>query len=137
MWYFLNLRKLAIAGLDRMAVLTNVDKITLGRRYSVSSWVLAGLRGLVQKDDTITDDEITEISYATAVKLFRIRELKLKALVAQSSGYGYPSGPPWTQKVEEVFSTEIASLRADEEAFKVPDAEEKAVPVPKKKSHRK
>jgi hypothetical protein len=77
-WRFLDLRKMAKSELEAGQELTSVEKIVLGREFYDSSWISTGYRELVQKSDTITDDEAIDIELPTAINLCRIREIMLR-----------------------------------------------------------
>jgi len=149
-WYFLDLRAMAISELERMQELPSIEKITLGRKNRIYSWVIEGFYELVQRDGTITDEEAKDVDYdypMTAYKLFRAREQRLK-----QTRFGTPAnleteeifkhevdisykllrareqwiqqfGRPVNLKIEEIFKHEPDSIRADEEGFKSPDKE--------------
>ncbi|KAF8954192.1 hypothetical protein BDZ97DRAFT_512702 [Flammula alnicola] len=114
MWYFLNLRKMAIFELERSSELTSMDKIILGRKFSVSSWVVAGFSGIIRRTKTITDDEAIDMDFITTVNLFRIRELRLVNALAVASV---------VPKIEEAFIDELGLIRAEEDGFKFPDTD--------------
>jgi hypothetical protein len=52
-------------------VFTPLEKITLGRKYSISSWVQAGYMALVMKRD-ISDSEMEVVGAVESFKLMRI-----------------------------------------------------------------
>jgi hypothetical protein len=102
-WRFLDLRNMAKSELGAGKELTSVEKVTLGREFHNSSWVLEGYQELVQKSDTITDDETIRIEPLMAINLFRIREIMLRhsltaALLAVSDVFAKNSATSTTKK---------------------------------------
>ena len=79
------------------------EKIILGREFYYSSWILTGYKELVQKSDTITDDEAINIQLPTAIHLFRIREIMLRQSLTSA-----------LRSVEDVFSEELSAIRDEE-----------------------
>ena len=105
-WRFLHLRRLAKSELDVGKELTSVEKIILGREFYDSSWILAGYKELVQKSDTITDDEAVTIELPTAINLFRIREIMLRNSLTSA-----------LDAVEDVFTVELGMIRSKEMGY--------------------
>lgn len=102
MWYFINLKKIAISELDSLGTLTTLEKIVLGRKCGVSSWILSGYTELVSKAETLNDEEVEAVDYKTAVKLFRIRESRLNGI------YHYSQG--WADEIKRVFADELVHV---------------------------
>ncbi|KAF5330989.1 hypothetical protein D9619_005208 [Psilocybe cf. subviscida] len=121
-WYFLDVRSVAIAELERGGELSYVDKIVLGRTNWISSWVTEGLIGIYQRDETVSDEHTIQIDYMTAVKLLRIRELQYKSL------YRGTSQPNPTDEVQVGFGEELAYIASEEQAFQLPEPEIPFVP---------
>ena len=71
------MRKLAQSELEGEG-LNSVEKILLGRDSKHVSWILTGYQELVQKSDTITNDEAISIGLPTAIDLLRVREIMLR-----------------------------------------------------------
>ncbi|KAF5330988.1 hypothetical protein D9619_005209 [Psilocybe cf. subviscida] len=116
-WYFLEIRSVAISQLESGGELTCIDKVVLGRQNWVRSWVVDGLVGIVQRRETITDEEAIQIDYITAVKLFRIRETRI------AHEFMTPTGLDVSEEVQAVFSDEIAHIASEEQAFCTPESE--------------
>jgi hypothetical protein len=93
---------------------SSVEKIVLGREFYHASWILEGYKELVQKFDTITDDEAINIQLLTAIKLFRIREIMQRQSLTSA-----------LRAVEGVFSEELSAIR--EEEIKYSTEQEKAL----------
>ncbi|KAF9536409.1 hypothetical protein CPC08DRAFT_824809 [Agrocybe pediades] len=81
MWYFLECRKTVILKLTD--VLGPIEKVCLGREQNVAFWIQEGYKALVERAETITDDEALSlkknsgVDYAvTGLALLRIREKK-------------------------------------------------------------
>ncbi len=83
--------------------LTSVEKITLGRECHYASWVSEGYKELVQKSDTITNEEAIRIELLTAINLFRIREIRLRQSLTSA-----------LLAVEEVFAAELSVILNEE-----------------------
>jgi hypothetical protein len=79
-WRFLNLRELSKSELEsrQELKLTSTEKIILGRKASISSWVIEGYEELISRDEAIDDEEAIEMELLTAIRLFRLRELRIK-----------------------------------------------------------
>jgi len=97
------LRKLAKSELETGKELSSVEKVVLGRKFYNSSWISAGYKELVQKSDTITDDEAISIELSTAINLFRIREIMLRQTLTSA-----------LRAVEDVFSEELSTIHDQE-----------------------
>jgi len=113
-WYFVKLRTMAIAELERMAELTSVEKIVLGRKVKISSWIISGFAELIFRENTIDDDEAMDVDsgYITTIyKLFRMRELRLE-------GHSVSK-----KDIHDKFRQELDDVRAEEQGFKLPDQE--------------
>ena len=50
------------------------DKVVLGRQHGVKEWLEGGLRELVQREDSFTDEDDEALGWKTVSKLYRIRE---------------------------------------------------------------
>jgi hypothetical protein len=105
MWFFINLKKIAISELDALGTLTTLEKILLGRKCGVPSWILSGYSELVSKTETLNDEEVEAVDYQTTVRLFRIREARLKGT--------YYHAEAWVDEIKRVFANEVLSV-ADE-----------------------
>jgi len=115
-WGFLRLRRMARDEMQRMELLTSVEKICLGRELRISSWVMKGFEELVERADTITDDEAIDLDsdfVTTVYKLFRMRELRIAGTL-----------PSARQKVEEIFKEELERTRREEKGFTTKEEEE-------------
>ncbi|KIM35303.1 hypothetical protein M413DRAFT_32563 [Hebeloma cylindrosporum] len=115
-WRFLGLRKLAKSELEAGKELSSVEKIILGRDIYDSSWISAGYKELVQKSDTITDDEAIAIELPIAIKLYRIREIKLRQSLTSA-----------LRAVEEVFAMELGVILSKEMGYRTDQEEAEAL----------
>ena len=70
LWRSFGLRKLAIGELEKLT-LDGVEKIVLGRKYFIVSWVEAGYVTLV-KNREISDEQMDAIGAVESFKLMRI-----------------------------------------------------------------
>lgn len=105
-WQFDNVRKEAIDVLgDREEDV--IRKITLGRQYSISSWLVAAYVELANRDDSdsLKAEEEKVLGDATVVKLLKIEAERRKA---EREGTDFDL----TEKVKEAFKDE---LMADED----------------------
>ncbi|PPQ88956.1 hypothetical protein CVT25_005055 [Psilocybe cyanescens] len=115
-WYFINLREVAISEIERLNELNLVEKILLGRKYRISSWMVEGFCGLVNNTESISDDEAIDIDsdyITTAYKLYRMREYRIterSPFIAENH-------------IEDIFGPELQSVRADEKGYKAPQEE--------------
>ena len=111
-WRFLDLRKLAKSELEAGEELTSVEKIILGREFYHVSWIEEGYKELVQKTDTITDDEAISIELPTAINLFRIREIMLR--ISLTSAFRF---------LENVFAEELSMIGEEEIKYRTEQEE--------------
>lgn len=74
-WESPNIRAHAIASLDHM--LTTVNKITLGRRLDIHEWVVKGYVTLVERENSLTEDEGKLLGMDDVVKIAKWREKKM------------------------------------------------------------
>jgi len=72
MWYFLEIRDLAIKQLT--PILGAVDRIVFAKQYSVATWLRSGVAELARRVESLTLDEARKIGLETAIKIFRVRE---------------------------------------------------------------
>lgn len=122
-WRFLNLRKLSRAKLETIELkLTSTEKIVLGRKVHISSWVIKGYEELVLGDETIQDEDAVEIGLLDTLWLFRIRERLVRG---QVSRLWSDAGKPWsiTMTLEETFQGELNEIRALERTLDQADLE--------------
>lgn len=105
-WQFDDVRKRAVEALEDQEKDT-VQKITLGRQYSISGWLVAAYVELASRHDSnpLTAEEEKALGDGTVVKLLKMEVERQKA---KKEGTSYHL----TEKVKEVFRDE---LMADEE----------------------
>lgn len=105
-WQFDDVRKKAIDVLEAQEK-DVIRKISLGRQYSVSSWLIAAYVELVNRDDSnrLTAEEEKVLGDGTVVKLLKIEAERRKAEREETNC-------DVTEKVKEAFKDE---LMADEE----------------------
>jgi len=96
---------MAISELGRCCQLSPSEKITLGRECGIPSWLTQGYEELVGQE-TITDHEARIVEYLPTLRIFRIREQKLRRTIGDIRG-----------EVEKVFQEEIEVVRGREQAF--------------------
>ena len=121
LWHFLGLRKMAIQALETGsfsfgifspnsttgALLIATEKIILGRKYSISSWVEAGYTELAINGN-ISNTEMREIGSEVSFQLMRISLGLQKKSMPHSR---------LEETVKETFREELQSIAAAEEAF--------------------
>ena len=116
-WRFLNLRKISRAALETIELrLTSTEKIVLGRKVHISSWVKEGYEELVLGDGTIKDEDAVEIGLLDTLWLFRVRERQLGGQISRSWSVG--------MALEEAFQGELIDIRAMERTLELADLEE-------------
>jgi hypothetical protein len=104
MWYFLEIRRVASQTLENLN-LTSVEKVVLGREASVSKWVAEGYRELVASEN-ISDEDVGVIGPETTIKLYRLREERLKRMT------GNPLSLVLLRtSVEDAFKDELNGVR--------------------------
>ena len=108
------MRRLAKLGLEASGELTSVEKIVHGREFYYASWISEGYKELVQKSDTITDDEAISIGLLVAINLFRLREIRLhKSLSSALSA------------VKDAFALELGVIHSKEMEYRTDREKEK------------
>jgi Mn-containing catalase len=115
---------LAKSELEAGKELSSVEKIVLGRECYNSSWVLAGYQELVQKSDTITDDEVINIQLPTAIDLFRMREIMQRQSLTLA-----------LLALKNVFAEELSTIREEEIKYR-PTQEKRQEEESQKKEER-
>jgi hypothetical protein len=122
-WRFLNLRKLSRGKLETIEFnLTSTEKIILGRKVHISSWVMKGYEELVLGDETIEDEDAVEIGLLDTLWLFRIRERLVRG---QVSRLWSDAENRWSiaMTLEETFQGELIEIRALERTLDQADLE--------------
>ncbi|KAH6885497.1 hypothetical protein BKA70DRAFT_1204789, partial [Coprinopsis sp. MPI-PUGE-AT-0042] len=75
-WYFKDLRKLAVARLSALN-LTPAEKVSFGKRFYLSQWLLAGYDSLVRQEGLISFEDARLIGYESTIVLYMCREQRL------------------------------------------------------------
>jgi hypothetical protein len=78
-----DIRDMAIQNLAKD--LDSVDRILLGKAYGLSDWLLAGCKGLTEREETISGPEGRRLGPDTVAGLCQIREAGIKASVQPGS----------------------------------------------------
>ncbi|KAJ2918285.1 hypothetical protein MD484_g2129, partial [Candolleomyces efflorescens] len=73
-WFFNGLRKMAIEKLTLLLSQSPVEKIQLGKQYSIEAWLVAGYRELVMRYEPTTVEEAELIGLKETIQLTPIRE---------------------------------------------------------------
>jgi len=75
MWEFTKIRKWAIDELSKMKTeMGDMGMIECGRNFDVKEWWLEGYVGLLNRGETITDEEAERLGWKIAARLLRLRE---------------------------------------------------------------
>ncbi|KAH6910274.1 hypothetical protein BKA70DRAFT_1186512 [Coprinopsis sp. MPI-PUGE-AT-0042] len=98
-WYFKDLRKLAVARLSALD-LTSAEKVSLGKRFHLSQWLLAGYDCLVRQEGLISFEDARLIGYESTIVLYMCRQQRI-----------HEKDPHY---LRDVFKEELA-IMADEE----------------------
>ncbi|KAH6885495.1 hypothetical protein BKA70DRAFT_124879 [Coprinopsis sp. MPI-PUGE-AT-0042] len=100
LWHFNDLRRVAITRLEALG-LPPAEKVSLGKQYHVSRWVIAGYDALVRNETGISVQDATQVGFETTVGLYICREQRR-----------YEDDPNY---LESVFKDQLASI-AEQEA---------------------
>ncbi|KAF6747349.1 hypothetical protein DFP72DRAFT_972543 [Ephemerocybe angulata] len=73
-WFFNGFRKMAIEKLAPLAGMDPMEKVRLGKEYSVEAWLLSGYRELVERDAVISVEDARKVGLENAIELFGVRE---------------------------------------------------------------
>jgi hypothetical protein len=77
MWEFADVRKRAIESMSELD-LDPADKILFGKKYRVTPWLEQGYRALIQKQESITKEELERqgraLGWETVARILRIRD---------------------------------------------------------------
>ncbi|KAF8190808.1 hypothetical protein BJ912DRAFT_964794 [Pholiota molesta] len=127
-WCFKNLRIIAISELESLNSITSVNKIIFGRFCSISSWLLAGLVEIVEREESMSDDDMVALDHITVIALFKLRELRLR-----KNGIYYNSGSTHSitmDAIRSAFDTELVAVQIEETKFVVASSESKVSSTP-------
>ncbi|KAJ6620649.1 hypothetical protein B0H10DRAFT_1759746, partial [Mycena sp. CBHHK59/15] len=73
MWYFLDVRNLAIQRLGGQIV-DSAELIVLARRFEVADWLRAGYNDLARREEGISEGEAVLLGWETAFRISQVRE---------------------------------------------------------------
>jgi hypothetical protein len=90
-------RELAIQKMSYRSELLGI-KISLARQYKVRRWFQEGIRSLVDRSNYLSDEEVNQLGTMTAIKLFRIREIR------------YRTGNSGVKAIEDAFEAELKEM---------------------------
>ncbi|KAK0195871.1 hypothetical protein F5146DRAFT_1027449 [Armillaria mellea] len=135
MWR-MTIRKTAIEHLTSgLSEISPVDRILLGRKYSVAHFLSSGYEELASRVGVVSLEDSERIGLGTALRIQHIREsLFMERGVIQNSYYcsgchrynaysaSYPSAPPFTanaakEKVGKLFEDELKDVEAEGARF--------------------
>ncbi|PBK73972.1 hypothetical protein ARMSODRAFT_879012, partial [Armillaria solidipes] len=129
LWRLADTRNIAISGLTTlMWKIDPVDRVILGRRYSVAPWLSSGFMDLVHRVEMVSEEEADKIGLETALQIQRVRETFLRTAykVEQSNNrYSYQGNatePSFDRDkvknaVEKTFKKELEDTEADGASF--------------------
>jgi hypothetical protein len=72
MWEFFEMRALAISQLSESIDL--VTKVTLARKYNISTWLFSAYEGLAKRKESISVTEAEKLGLTTTIRIVQIRE---------------------------------------------------------------
>jgi len=110
-WYFVEFRRLAIAKITTLCD-DVIEKIRLGRKYRVYSWLFVGYEQLARRTEKISDDEAKIIGYLTTIFIYGVREKAYSHL--HSAVY---SPLDYKATICRTFAQELADVEADERGY--------------------
>ncbi|KAF9529386.1 hypothetical protein CPB83DRAFT_852576 [Crepidotus variabilis] len=119
LWAFSRIRKDAIKNLHQVG-LAEMEKVLLGREYSISQWVKEGYLGLVTRTTTISSFEATSIGLDAVVKLFQMRETRALAAGSAFSRVFFSTEESSIHRlaeIEKAFRQELAGIELLEGRF--------------------
>ncbi|KAH6910277.1 hypothetical protein BKA70DRAFT_1466732, partial [Coprinopsis sp. MPI-PUGE-AT-0042] len=73
LWYFNEIRAIAIKELDIQG-LNPLEKVTLGKAYNISRWLVTGYESLVNEEHAISMEEAKTIGFESSIRIFLCRE---------------------------------------------------------------
>ncbi|PBK86983.1 hypothetical protein ARMGADRAFT_474111 [Armillaria gallica] len=129
LWRLADTRNIAISGLTTlMWKIDPVDRVILGRRYSVAQWLSSGFMDLVHRVEMVSEEEAEKIGLDTALQIQRVRETFLRTAykIEQSNNrYSYQGNatePSYDRDnvknaVEKTFKKELEDTEADGASF--------------------
>ena len=86
--------------------LKGVDKILMGRKYKVKTWLLGGLCDMVTRSASFSDEEEDQLGFKTITKLYRLREKRFKEELRY----------PYTKEIRTMFEDEMKEMSNDDDA---------------------
>ncbi|KAK7024963.1 hypothetical protein R3P38DRAFT_2951969 [Favolaschia claudopus] len=115
-WCMARFRRLAITKLDQRD-LSSCQRIMLARQYHIVTWLRRGYSELVERAETISEDEAEILGWKTTCRLFQARERAPNARCLSDARAPYSdrngSPPPATDSVYcivwTIFAEEFAS----------------------------
>ncbi|KAF6761059.1 hypothetical protein DFP72DRAFT_30936 [Ephemerocybe angulata] len=115
-WFFNGFRKMAIEKLAPLAGTDPMEKVRLGKEYSVESWLLSGYRELVERDAVISVEDARKVGLENAIELFGVRE-----------EWRADRAIPLESRLKSVFSSQFETIAAAQASYMTAeDKEEEA-----------
>ncbi|GLB42213.1 hypothetical protein LshimejAT787_1102280 [Lyophyllum shimeji] len=106
MWEMSKIRALAIARLSAIGM-GSVEKIVLAKEFHVPQWLRSGYQELVDQTEMLSLEDCDKIDYPSAIRIFRMRECKLRDANNQSRHNGWRS---WLQRMRSIRRTHPSSV---------------------------
>ncbi|KAK0212349.1 hypothetical protein DFS33DRAFT_19484 [Desarmillaria ectypa] len=129
LWRLADTRNIAISRLTTLLwKIDPVDRVVLGRKYSVAQWLSSGFVDLVHRVELISQEEAEKIGLDTAHQIQRVREIFLTPAyqVERSNNRHYYQGnsnePSFDRDkvkivIEKTFKKELEEVEADGALF--------------------
>ncbi|KAK0486338.1 hypothetical protein IW261DRAFT_1559742 [Armillaria novae-zelandiae] len=129
LWRLADTRNIAISGLTTLLwKIDPVDRVILGRKYSVAPWLSSGFMDLVHRVEMVSKEEAEKIGLDTALQIQRVREEFLRTsykLEQTNNRYHYQGNatePSFDRDkvksvVEKTFQKELEDVEADGALF--------------------
>jgi len=115
MWYFLEIRDFAITKLTSTVTMDDIEKIVLGKKYSVTVWLRSGITALARRRKHLTLEEAGKIGLEPTVKIFQLREQS----ALSSNSYIHGSSSPYDHvNIEAQFSGELKEAEQNSAVYR-------------------
>ncbi|CAK5267265.1 unnamed protein product [Mycena citricolor] len=101
LWRFLDARDLAIKQLNHRV--TAVRRVVLARDYHVADWLRRGFTELATRGEGLDQEDVEQLGYTDAVRLYQIREDAIKTATSHKVRYGYEDSRFQDANVEDTF----------------------------------
>ncbi len=79
MWGMADVRRTSITEITQLRSMEDVDKVVLGREYSVVNWVISGYMGLTSRSGAVSIDDVPRLTLPTCLQLWEVQVSYLDA----------------------------------------------------------